>query len=79
MACIRGCAANSQAQGICARVQEHEPQLAGEPPGGVRSRENELMAGAVAGYGRRVGIYTMMVRRARLPAVAPGMGLAPAR
>jgi len=38
-----------------------------------------LMAGAVAGYGRRVGIYTVMVRRARLRAVAPGMGLAPAR
>jgi hypothetical protein len=41
--------------------------------------ENELMAEAVAGYGRRVGIYTVMVRRARLRAVAPGMGLAPAR
>jgi hypothetical protein len=61
------------------RVQEHELQLAGEPPGGARSRENELMAGAVAGYGRPVGIYTAMVRRARLRAVAPGMGLAPAR
>ena len=45
----------------------------------ARSRENELMAGDVAGYGQRVGIYTVMVRRARLRAVAPGMGLAPAR
>jgi hypothetical protein len=32
----------------------------------------------VAGYGRRVGIYLAMVRRARLRAVAPGVGLAPA-
>ena len=48
-------------------------------PGGARSQENELIAGAVAGYGRRVGVYTVMVRRARLRAVAPGMGLAPAR
>ena len=38
-----------------------------------------MMAGAVAGYGRRVGICMVMVRRARLRAVAPGMGLAPAR
>ena len=38
-----------------------------------------MMAGTVAGYGRRVGIYTVMVRRARLRAVAPSMGLAPAR
>ena len=45
----------------------------------ARSRENELMAEAVAGYRRRVGIYTVLVRRARLRAVAPGMGLAPAR
>ncbi len=37
------------------------------------------MAGAVVGYGRRVGIYTVMVRRGRLRAVAPGTGLAPAR
>jgi hypothetical protein len=37
------------------------------------------MAGAVAGYVRRMGIYTVMVRRARLRAVAPGVGLAPAR
>jgi hypothetical protein len=43
------------------------------------SVENELMAGTVAGYGRRVGICMVMVRRARLRAVAPGMGLAPAR
>ena len=45
----------------------------------ARSRENELIAGAVAGYGRRVGSCMVMVRRARLRAVAPGMGLAPAR
>lgn len=45
----------------------------------ARSRENELMAEAVAGYGRRVGNCMMMVRRVRLRAVAPGMGLAPAR
>jgi len=38
-----------------------------------------LLAVAVAGYGRRVGICMVMVRRARLRAVAPGMGLAPAR
>ncbi len=36
------------------------------------------MAGAVPGYGLRVGIYTVMVRRARLRAIAPGAGLAPA-
>ena len=48
-------------------------------PGAARSPENELMAGAAAGYGRRVGIYMVMVRRARLRAVAPGVGLAPAR
>ena len=46
---------------------------------GAWSLENELLAGAVAGYGRRVGICMVMVRRARLRAVAPGMGLAPAR
>jgi hypothetical protein len=45
----------------------------------ARSRENELMAEAVTGYGQRMGIYMVMVRRARLRAVAPGMGLAPAR
>ncbi len=61
------------------RVQEHELQLAGEPPGGARSRENELMAEAMAGYGRRVGIRMVMVRRVRLRALAPGVGLAPAR
>jgi hypothetical protein len=38
-----------------------------------------LRAAAAAGHGRRVGIYMVMVRRARLRAVAPGMGLAPAR
>jgi hypothetical protein len=37
------------------------------------------MSGAVAGYGQPVGIYMVTVRRARLRAVAPGMGLAPAR
>jgi hypothetical protein len=37
------------------------------------------MAGAVTAYGRRVGIYMVMVRRVRLGAVAPGLGLAPAR
>jgi hypothetical protein len=41
--------------------------------------ENELMAVTVPGYGRRVGINMVMVRRARRRAVAPGMGLAPAR
>ena len=41
--------------------------------------ENELMAVAATGYGRRMGIFTVMVRRARLRAVAPGVGLAPAR
>jgi hypothetical protein len=59
-------------------VQEYELQLRANRQG-VRSRENELMAEAVAGYGRRVGIYMVMVRRARLGAVAPGVGLAPAR
>ena len=43
------------------------------------STENGVMAGAVAGYGRGVGNYMVMVRRARLRAVAEGMGLAPAR
>jgi hypothetical protein len=38
-----------------------------------------LMAEAVPGYGRRMGICTVMVRGARLRAVAPGLGLAPAR
>src|ERR1700722_8908234 len=42
-------------------------------------RENELPAAAVHGYGRRMGCYMVMARRARLRAVAPGMGLAPAR
>jgi hypothetical protein len=37
------------------------------------------MAVTVPGYGRSVGINMVMVRRARLRAVAPGMGLAPAR
>jgi hypothetical protein len=37
------------------------------------------MAAAVPGYGRRVGINMVMVRRARLRAVAAGMGLAPTR
>jgi hypothetical protein len=37
------------------------------------------MAGPAAGYGRRVGIYLVMARRARLRAVVPGVGLAPAR
>ena len=37
------------------------------------------MPGVVAGYGLRVGICMVMVRGARLRAVAPGMGLAPAR
>ena len=36
------------------------------------------MAAAMAGYGRRVGSHMVMVRRARLRAVAAGMGLAPA-
>jgi hypothetical protein len=31
------------------------------------------------GYGLRVGIFTVMVRRVRLGAVASGVGLAPAR
>jgi hypothetical protein len=51
--------------------------VSGQPASG--SGENGLMAGVVAGYGRRVGIFTVMVRRARLRAVAPGVGLAPAR
>jgi len=59
------------------RVAEHVTLLAGGPPGGAVT-ENELMTEAMAGYGRRVGIYTVMVRRARLRAVAPGVGLAPA-
>jgi hypothetical protein len=37
------------------------------------------MAATSAGYGRRMGTYMVMVRRARLRAVAPGVGLAPAR
>jgi hypothetical protein len=37
------------------------------------------MAGAATGYGRRVGICMVMVRRVRRGAVAPGVGLAPAR
>jgi len=41
--------------------------------------ENRLPAGTAPGYVRRVGCYMVMVRRARLRAVAPGMGLAPAR
>jgi hypothetical protein len=41
--------------------------------------KNELMAEAVAGYGQRMGICMVMVRRARLRPVAPGVGLAPAR
>jgi hypothetical protein len=49
------------------------PEILAAPP------ENELMAAAVPGYGRRVGINMVMVRRARLRAVAAGMGLAPAR
>ena len=48
------------------------PEILAAPP------ENELMAVAVPGYVRRVGINMVMVRRARLRAVAPGMGLAPA-
>jgi hypothetical protein len=39
---------------------------------------NEWMPRGRGGYGRRVGIYAVMVRRARLRAVAPGVGLAPA-
>ena len=49
------------------------------PAGAARGWENGLMAAAMAGYGRRMGIFTVMVRRARLRAVAPGVGLAPAR
>jgi hypothetical protein len=37
------------------------------------------MGGGAAGYGRRVGIFTVMVRRVRPGAVAPGVGLVPAR
>jgi hypothetical protein len=37
------------------------------------------MPAAATGYGRRMGIFTVMVRRARLRAVGPGVGLAPAR
>jgi hypothetical protein len=37
------------------------------------------MGAAATGYGRRMGICMVMVRRARLRAVAPGVGLAPAR
>jgi hypothetical protein len=48
-------------------------------PDGPMNRENELMAEAAAAKVQRVGTYTMMARRARLRAVAPGMGLAPAR
>jgi hypothetical protein len=40
--------------------------------------ENRLPDGTAPGYVRRVGCYMVMVRRARLRAVAPGMGLAPA-
>jgi hypothetical protein len=47
--------------------------------GSRRARENGLITGVGAGYGRRVGIYTVMVRRVRLRAVAAGVGLAPAR
>lgn len=60
------------------RVQQHGLRLAGEPRA-VRPRENELKGDAMAGYSPRVGSYAVMVRRARLRAVAPGMGLAPAR
>ena len=58
------------------RVEGHELRLAGEL---AVVPENGLMAGAMVGYGLRVGICMVMVRRARLRAVAPGMGLAPAR
>jgi hypothetical protein len=37
------------------------------------------MGGGVASYGRRVGIFTVMVRRVRLGAVTPAVGLVPAR
>jgi len=38
-----------------------------------------LSAVSAEGYGRPVGIYMVMVRRARLRAVPPGLGMAPAR
>jgi hypothetical protein len=44
-----------------------------------RPAENQLMAVNPPGYGLRVGIFTVMVRRVRLGAVASGVGLAPAR
>ena len=45
----------------------------------TRATGKPIAGRGVAGYGRRVGICMVMVRRARLRAVAPGMGLAPAR
>jgi hypothetical protein len=56
-----------------------EARVRAAEPGRRRGRENQLLASAGPGYGRRVGIYMVMVRRVRLGAVTPGVGLVPAR